>query len=63
MTPENALGIYRLSTAREERASIRDADLALLEHAYPDLVPVFEELQYWRDEIRRIEDAPSPSME
>ena len=47
-TLQTALAVYELSCVDRER--VRDDDLERLQDEYPELRPVFEELQSWRDQ-------------
>lgn len=44
---EFAVALYGFK--RYRRSRVRDDDLLNLMEAYPDLAPVFEEVQAWRD--------------
>lgn len=45
---QTAVAIYNLMLVYREK--VRDRDLEWLQEAYPELRPVFEELQAWRDQ-------------
>ena len=63
MTKEQAMTIYRASTAGYDRANIVDTDLANIADAEPWLTPMLMELQAARDDVdnlnaivRRLDD-------
>ena len=45
---QTAVAVYNFTLAHRDKT--RDDDLARLQEAYPELRPVFEELQAWRDQ-------------
>lgn len=47
---ELALALHGVTTKLNMRARIRDDDLRALAEGYPELAPVFEELQAWREQ-------------
>ena len=56
MTKEQAMTIYRASTAGYDRANIVDTDLANLADAEPWLTPMLMELQAARDDVERLQE-------
>jgi hypothetical protein len=49
MKRDVAIALHGLKTNRSDRDKTRDNDLAMLQEVYPELSPVFEELQKWRN--------------
>lgn len=56
MTKEQAMTIYRASTSENDRAGIRDTDLANLADAEPWLTPMLMELQAARDDVESLQE-------
>ena len=49
---ERAIALYHNAARRHE--TVRDADLRELQDAFPSLKPVFEEMQWLRNETARL---------